>query len=104
LLTGDAGAPTETALLRGGQVPRADVLKVGHHGSRTATTPAFLAAVAPRAALLSCGRENRFGHPAPQTLETLDAARVHLFRTDRISDVRLELSPGATRATWRGLP
>jgi competence protein ComEC len=104
LLTGDAGAPTETALLRRGRVPRADLLKIGHHGSRTATTPAFLAAVAPRAALLSCGRENRFGHPAPETLGTLAAARIHLFRTDLLSDVRLELSAGATRAAWRGLP
>jgi competence protein ComEC len=104
LLTGDAGAPTEAALLRRGRVPRADLVKIGHHGSRTATTPAFLAAVAPRAALLSCGRENRFGHPAPETLRTLAAARIQLFRTDLMSDVRLELSSGATRAAWRGLP
>jgi competence protein ComEC len=104
LLTGDAGAPTETALLRHGRVPQADLLKVGHHGSRTATTPAFLAAVAPRAALLSCGRENRFGHPAPETLATLAAARTRVFRTDLLSDVCLELSPGATRVVWRGLP
>ena len=104
LLTGDAGAPTETVLLRHGRVPQADLLKVGHHGSRTATTPAFLAAVAPRAALLSCGRENRFGHPAPETLATLAAARTRVFRTDLLSDVCLELSPGATRVVWRGLP
>lgn len=104
LLTGDAGAPTEAALLREGRVPRVDALKVGHHGSRSATTPAFLAAAAPRAALLSCGRENRFGHPAPETLATLAQARVHLFRTDLLSDVRLDLSPGATHLSWRGLP
>ncbi len=104
LLTGDAGAPTEGALLRGGRVSRADLLKVGHHGSRTATTRAFVAAVSPRAALLSCGRENRFGHPAPETLSTLAAARVRLFRTDLLSDVRLELTPGGTRVSWRGLP
>jgi competence protein ComEC len=104
LLTGDAGAPAETTLLRRGRVPRADLLKIGHHGSRTATTPAFLAAVAPRAALLSCGRDNRFGHPAPETLGTLAAARIHVFRTDLLSDVRLEMSSGATRVTWRGLP
>ncbi|HYT31893.1 MAG TPA: MBL fold metallo-hydrolase, partial [Thermoanaerobaculia bacterium] len=102
--TGDAGAPAETALLRRGRVPRADLLKIGHHGSRTATTPAFLAAVSPRAALLSCGRDNRFGHPAPETLGTLAAARIHVFRTDLLSDVRLELSSGATRVAWRGLP
>ena len=104
LLTGDAGAATERVLLREGRVPRADALKVGHHGSRGGTTPAFLAAVAARAALLSCGRENRFGHPAAETLAALAAGRVHLFRTDLLSDVRLELSPGPTRLAWRGLP
>ena len=90
-------------LLRRGAVPSADVLKVGHHGSRSSTTPAFLAAVAPRAAVISCGRENRFGHPAPETLKTLAGAPVALLRTDLRSDVRLELLPGATRLWWRGL-
>ncbi len=103
LLTGDAGAATEAALLQAGRVPRADVLKVGHHGSRGSTTPDFVAAVAPKAALLSCGRENRFGHPAPETLQTLRAFRVPVFRTDVSSDVRLDLLPGRTRLSWRGL-
>ena len=103
LLTGDAGAATEDALLRDGQVPRADVLKVGHHGSRGSTTAAFLEAVCPRAALLSCGRENRFGHPAPDTLRTLAAARVPVFRTDLLSDVRIDLLPEAARLQWRGI-
>jgi competence protein ComEC len=103
LLTGDASAPSEGSLLSQGRVPRADVLKVGHHGSRSSTTAAFLEAVCPRAALLSCGRENRFGHPAPETLRTLAAARVPVFRTDLRSDVRIELLPGATRIWWRGL-
>jgi competence protein ComEC len=103
LLTGDAGAVTERTLLREGRVPRADALKVGHHGSRGGTTPAFLASVAPRVALLSCGRENRFGHPAPETLATLAAGNVRLFRTDLLGDVRVELAPGATRLFWRGL-
>jgi len=101
LLTGDAGSATEEALLRDNRVGSADVLKVGHHGSRASTTPRFLEAVCPRAALLSCGRENRFGHPAPETVSTLAAARVPLFRTDRLSDVRIELFPRATRLWWR---
>jgi len=104
LLTGDAGAPTERALLATGAALTADTLKVGHHGSRGGSTPEFVAAVAPRTALLSCGRENRFGHPAPETLATLSAARVHLLRTDLLSDVRVELSPGTTRLSWRGRP
>jgi competence protein ComEC len=82
---------------------RADLLKVGHHGSRTSTTPLLLEAVRPRIALLSCGRENRFGHPAPATLRNLAAFGARTFRTDRLSDVRVELAPDATRLAWRGL-
>ena len=103
LLTGDAGAATEGALLRDRHVPRADILKIGHHGSRGSTTPAFLDAVCPKAALLSCGRENRFGHPAPETLRTLGQARVPVFRTDLDSDFRIDLLPLATRLKSRGL-
>ena len=103
LLTGDASAATEEALLWERRVPRADILKVGHHGSRSSTTTAFLEAVCPRAALISCGRENRFGHPAPATLQTLVAARVPVFRTDLSSDLRIDLLPDATRLWSRGL-
>ncbi|MEP6800500.1 MAG: DNA internalization-related competence protein ComEC/Rec2 [Acidobacteriota bacterium] len=106
LLTGDAGAAGEGELLR--RIPgrlSADVLKVGHHGSRGSTLPEFLAAVSPRAALVSCGRENRFGHPAPETLASLSAAGVRVFRTDLDSDILLELLPGGTtRVHKRELP
>jgi competence protein ComEC len=103
LLTGDAGASTERELLRTGRVTPADLLKVPHHGSRTSTTAEFLRQLRPRVALLSCGRENRFGHPAPQTLRVLSEAGVPVLRTDLRSDVRVELLPGATRLAWRGL-
>ncbi len=104
LLTGDAGAPTESELLSRASALRADVLKVGHHGSRGSTSREFLAAVAPKVALVSCGRQNRFGHPAPETLRALSEARVPVFRTDVCSDIRLELSPWATHLWYRGLP
>jgi competence protein ComEC len=103
LLTGDAGAATEGSLLRDGRVPRADILKIGHHGSRGSTTPTFLDAVCPKAALLSCGRENRFGHPAPETLRALGQAHIPVFRTDLESDFRIDLLPLATRLKSRGL-
>ena len=75
LLTGDAGAAAEAQISRifPSMRIRSDILKVGHHGSRGSTSAAFLDAVAPRAALLSCGRENRFGHPAAETLASLSA-------------------------------
>ncbi len=103
LLTGDAGAPSESELVAAGAVTPVDVLKVGHHGSRTATTPELLDAARPRLAVLSCGRRNRFGHPAPETLATLRRSCVPVARTDERSDVRAELLPEGTRLSWRGV-
>jgi competence protein ComEC len=103
LLTGDAGAPTERDLVDRGLLGPSDLLKVGHHGSRTSTTPLLLDAVRSRVALISCGRENRFGHPAPSTLRALREHGVRELRTDLLSDVRVELAPEATRLAWRGV-
>jgi competence protein ComEC len=84
LLTGDAEHEAEATLVeRFGPSLRADLLKVGHHGSRTSTGSALLGAVRPSLALASCGVRNRFGHPHPTTLGRLAAAGVPLARTDR---------------------
>lgn len=83
LFTGDAGAETERLLLARGDDLRADVLKVGHHGSAYGTTPAFVHAVEPRVAVVSVGRNNLFGHPAAATLGTLVRHGAHVYRTDR---------------------
>lgn len=83
LLTGDAQSEAEARLLsHGGTDLRADVLKVGHHGSAYSSTPAFLAAVRPKIAIISCGRHNVFGHPSPQTLAALKNAGAEVYRTD----------------------
>lgn len=97
LFAADLEAPAEAELLRRGVPLRADLLKVGHHGSRTSTTPAFLAAVAPRVAVVSCGRDNRFGHPAPEVVARLERAGVRLWRTDRDGAVRATRSGGGWR-------
>ena len=102
LLTGDAGVPTETDLLEAGALTPVDVLKVGHHGSNTSTGVAFAAALSPRVALLSCGRRNRFGHPAERPLETLERFCIPVLRTDQRSDCRVDLGATATRLAWRG--
>jgi len=83
LLEGDAEAPSEAAMLAQGRVTQATLLKVGHHGSITSTTPGFLAAVAPRDAVISVGRRNTFGHPRAEVLQRLEAEHVKTFRTDR---------------------
>ncbi len=91
LFVGDAEHETEAALLaRAGSRLRADVLKVGHHGSRTSSTPAFVAAVAPAVAVVSVGNRNRFGHPHPATLATLAAAGASVWRTDHDGAVVVE--------------
>ena len=83
LLEGDAEAPSEAAMLAHGRVAQATLLKVGHHGSLTSTTPEFLAAVAPQDAVISVGKHNTFGHPRFGVLERLESNHVRTFRTDR---------------------
>jgi competence protein ComEC len=84
LFVGDAERDEENELLRtAGNRLRADVLKVGHHGSATSSSPSFIAAVAPHEAIISAGCRNRFGHPHPGTLATLAAAGARVWRTDR---------------------
>lgn len=82
LLTGDMERAIESQLLAGGFDLHADVLKVGHHGSRTSTTQAFLDAVSPSVALISAGYENSFGHPHPDVLGRLYARHAAILRTD----------------------
>lgn len=82
LLTGDAPAREEEAVLPRLLSARAQVLKVGHHGSRTSTSPELLERVRPRVALVSVGRRNRYGHPHRTVLEALDGAGVEVRRTD----------------------
>jgi competence protein ComEC len=81
LLEGDAEKAVErrVAALH---YPRADVLKVGHHGSATSTTPEILAAVKPSFAVISVGYQTSFGLPKPGVLARLQAAGVHVYRTD----------------------
>ena len=85
---------------------RADVLKVGHHGSNTSSTPAFLALVRPRVALISVGAGNMYGHPSASVLRALTAAGAAVVRTDlegsiicRTDGQRLEIEEGGDRWT-----
>ena len=81
LLEGDAEAPIEESMLSEPSLA-STLLKVGHHGSVTSTRPEFLARVSPQWAVISCGLRNRFGHPRPEVLAELQAARVRTFSTD----------------------
>jgi competence protein ComEC len=82
LFTGDAEREAEHELLEAQLPLQADVLKIGHHGSRTSSTLEWLEAVKPSHAVISCGIRNRFGHPHGETMETLWALGVSTHRTD----------------------
>ena len=88
LFSGDAEAEAEEAAIRSGANLRADVLKVGHHGSRTSSSPEYLAAVKPAYAIISCGTDNDYGHPHKETLKMY--ADVKLYRTDKDGHVVVE--------------
>jgi competence protein ComEC len=109
LLTGDAESPEEAWLLeRASRDPtlasllRADVLKVGHHGSRTSTTPAFLAAVRPRLALVSVGAGNAYGHPSAEVMQRLADGGARVVRTDQSGPVIVRVSGARITVETRG--
>jgi competence protein ComEC len=83
LLTGDLESPMERLLLADGRALHADVLKVGHHGSKTSSSPDFLDAVSPSIAIISAGFENSFGHPHPSVLARLVKRHSAILRTDQ---------------------
>ena len=82
LLTGDMEKTAETDLVNSGVNLRADVLQVGHHGSSTSTGYLFLNSVLPEMAVISCGVNNKYGHPHEENLSILRDAGVDVYRTD----------------------
>jgi competence protein ComEC len=95
LFPGDVEAAGEAAAVGGGRPLDADAVKVPHHGSRTSSSPAFVAAVHPRWAAVSVGQGNRFGFPHPEPMERWRAAGAAIARTDEDGAIRF-LSDGVT--------
>jgi beta-lactamase superfamily II metal-dependent hydrolase len=100
LLTGDAEEPTEYRLLRQG-VGDIDILKVAHHGSNHSSSRSFLAATQPELALISCGSDNRYGHPGSETVERLVNAGASIYRTDKSGHLRV-ISNGTRYEVFEG--
>jgi competence protein ComEC len=107
LLPGDAEAEEEAAFVaRYGAGLHADVLKVGHHGSRTSSTGAWLAAVRPEVAVIECGFDNRYRHPNRETLQSLRALVVppRVYRTDEAGSIEVRTDGRALTVRTLGAP
>lgn len=89
LFTGDAYQSVEKQLIEQVEQIESDVLKVGHHGSKTSTAEEFVKIVMPEIAIISCGENNRFGHPHFETLETLAKYGINVLRTDQTGDIKI---------------
>lgn len=91
LLTGDAekGSEADIVSIWSKETLKCDVLKVGHHGSLTSTSEAFLDAVSPTIAVISCGEGNKYGHPLPETLARLEERGIAIYRTDKHGSIVL---------------
>lgn len=83
IMCGDAEAEAEADIIEAVHGLKADVLKLGHHGSSTSSSDAFLDAVNPEYGVISCGTGNSYGHPHKETLDKLDARNIKYFRTDQ---------------------
>lgn len=91
LLTGDIGEETEELLIEMGQLPDIDILKVGHHGSRYASSDDFLSLIRPELSIISAGKNNSYGHPTDETLNRLSKIGSVIKRTDEDGDVIVDL-------------
>jgi competence protein ComEC len=89
LFAGDAGIETEDAMIADREDLDVDYFKVGHHGSKYSTSEEFLSRVTPEYAVISSGKDNRFGHPTEEVLERLGSVNAEIFRTDEKGTVRI---------------
>lgn len=101
LFTGDAEAEVEAELLEKGYDLNADVLKCGHHGSSSSSSSRFVDAVNPAVAVISCGKDNDYGHPHKETVSTLKNRKIEMYRTDVLSTITA-VSNGETVSFYSG--
>lgn len=102
VFTGDAEEAAEADIVANRLDVTADVLQVGHHGSKTASTTEFLKAVSPEYAVISCGEDNSYGHPHAATLNSLRSMGVKVFRTDEQGS--LVATSDGKKITWNAAP
>ena len=89
LLMGDAHHSNELALIDKGLIKKVEGIKIGHHGSKSSTHHDFIKETQPEFAVISCGFNNKFGHPSSEVLQLLNENQVQHFRTDERGDLKL---------------
>ena len=95
LITGDMGEDGEAELSKSARTAlKSDILKVGHHGSKTSSTEGFLAAVRPDVAVIQVGKNNMYGHPTPEAIERLTAAGAEIYRNDLMGAIGFDIRRG----------
>ena len=89
LFMGDAGVGVEQDLLEKYNIQNIDVLKVGHHGSKTSSSKSFIDEITPKCSIISVGKNNRYGHPNDSVLETLEDSKI--YRTDQDGSIMFRI-------------
>lgn len=102
VFTGDAEKISENEIISNGVDLKADVLKCGHHGSSGSSGESFLDAVSPSFAIISCAKDNSYGHPHRETLNALNSRGITVLRTDELGTITLE-SDGKNIITGNGV-
>ena len=90
LFTGDAGIDAENSMISAGVLSDIDILKVGHHGSSSASSPAFLAITHPKVAIYMAGVGNPYGHPHQETITALDGIDAKIYGTDKYGTIVID--------------
>ena len=101
LFIGDVNKSVERELIENGLVSDIGVLKVGHHGSKTSTADDFIATISPKIAVISLDEDNSYGHPHPETLETLAKYDITVLRTDILGDIKILVDEHSFISTLR---
>ena len=92
LFTGDASKKTEDYILNNYDLPHINILKVGHHGSKTSTGERLLKVINPDIALVSVGKDNKFNHPNRETIDILNKYKVKIYRTDKLGNIEININ------------
>lgn len=87
LFTGDAEVEAEESMIEAGVLSDVDILKIGHHGSRTSSSPTFLDIIKPEIAIYSAGEGNRYGHPHQETMDTLNDMGIFVLGTEEVGTI-----------------